>query len=658
MKKMIILSMLCFAPAMMMANSAGSLKAFDLRDVRLLDGPFKQTEQVDMEYILEMDMDRLLAPYLREAGLIPKAESYTNWENTGLDGHIGGHYLSALALMHASTGDERMKERLDYMVGELKRAQQKNRNGYVGGIPDGKAMWKEIEDGNIRASAFGLNDRWVPLYNIHKIYAGLRDAYWFAGNEDAKKMLIDLSDWMIEITEDLSDEQIQDMLRSEYGGLNETFADVAEITGKNKYMKLARRFSQMSLLEPLIRHEDRLTGMHANTQIPKVVGFKRIADLEGDKAWDDASRFFWENVTGKRSVSIGGNSVREHFHPSDDFSPMIDSEQGPETCNTYNMLKLSKMLFLSDPQSRYLDFYERALYNHILSSQHPDGGFVYFTPMRPGHYRVYSKPHTCFWCCVGSGLENHAKYGELIYAHTDDDLYVNLFIASVVRWKEKGVMLTLETQFPDKPKTSFKVKATKPVKFTMKLRRAEGFKVRVNGEIVDVKPGDYVDITRIWNDGDTVEMELPMQVVAEQLPDRSNYYSFRCGPIVMAAKTTDRKMPGLFADDSRGGHIAAGKKFPLNEMPMLIGNPEELVANIKAVDNKPLMFNMGEWTLMPFFRLHDSRYIVYWRNESAPGRQWPCRPRRPSRRLRSKNLMRPPSTSFMPESNSPNRIIS
>lgn len=623
MKKLLALTFLYTCSALAGAQASGKLTAFDLQDIRLLDGPFKAAEQVDMDYILEMDMDRLLAPFLHEAGLEPKAESYANWENTGLDGHIGGHYLSALALMVASTGDERMKERLDYMVGELKRAQQQNGNGYVGGVPGGKAMWKEIKDGNIRAGSFSLNDRWVPLYNIHKTYAGLRDAYWLAGNEDAKEMLIELTDWMLDVVAGLSNEQIQDMLRSEYGGLNETFADVAEITGEEKYLKLARQFSQQSLLDPLIRHEGRLTGMHANTQIPKVVGFKRIADLENEETWDKACRFFWENVTEKRSVSIGGNSVREHFHPIDDYSPMINSEQGPETCNTYNMLKLSKMLFLSDPQSRYLEFYERALYNHILSTQHPEkGGFVYFTPMRPGHYRVYSQPHECFWCCVGSGLENHAKYGELIYAHAGDELYVNLFIASVVRWKEKGVMLTQQSRFPDESRTSFELKTDEPIHFTLKLRcpdwvTDDGFKVKVNGEVIDVEICDYVAIERMWKNGDTIEMELPMQVIAEQLPDHSNYYSFRCGPVVLATKTTDREMPGLFGDDSRGGHIAEGRRFPLNEMPMLIGDPAELVGNIKPVAGKPLTFNMGEQELMPFFRLHDSRYIVYWRNESA-----------------------------------------
>ena len=394
---------------------AEKVKSIPVNDVRLLDSPFKRAQDADIEYILELDKDRLLAPYLIEAGLQPKAERYTNWENIGLDGHIGGHYLSALSIMYAATGNQECKEKLDYVISELKRCQDQSSDGYVSGVPGGKKIWQEIKEGNIRASAFGLNDRWVPLYNIHKIYAGLRDAYMFTGNEQAKEMLIKLTDWAIELTKDLSDAQMEDMLRSEHGGPNEVFADVYAITGDPKYLTLAERFSQKAIIEPLTRYEDKLTGMHANTQIPKVIGFKRVADLANIDSWNNGSVYFWENVTRKRSVAIGGNSVREHFHGVNDFRPMIESEEGPETCNSYNMLRLTKMFFESDCNERYADYYERTLYNHILSTINTERpGFVDFTPLRPGHYRVYSQPHTSLWCCVGSGLANHARYGEFI----------------------------------------------------------------------------------------------------------------------------------------------------------------------------------------------------------------------------------------------------
>ena len=327
-KTLLSTSAFAIASVALHAQLPTKVESFPVRDVRLTASPFKHAEDMDIRYLLGIDPDRLLAPYLKEAGLSPKAENYTNWENTGLDGHIGGHYLSALSYMYAATGNKEIKARLDYMISELKRCQDAAGDGYLCGVPNGRKMWKEIEDGNIRASGFGLNDRWVPLYNIHKIYAGLRDATLQTGNKEAKEMLVKLTDWMIRLVSKLSDKQIQDMLRSEHGGLNETFADVAAITSDKRYLKLAHQFSHQTVLQPLLKQEDKLTGMHANTQIPKVIGFKRIADLEGNRDWSEAARYFWETVVNHRSITIGGNSVREHFHPADDFSSMLTSEQG------------------------------------------------------------------------------------------------------------------------------------------------------------------------------------------------------------------------------------------------------------------------------------------------------------------------------------------
>ncbi len=411
------------------------VETFPISSVRLGDSQFLRNQQADIYYLLGLNADRLLAPYLKGAGLTPKAENYTNWENTGLDGHIGGHYLSALSYMYAATGNKEIGERMDYFLSELLRCQQNRNDGYLGGVPDPDKIWNEIAEGNIRASSFGLNDRWVPLYNIHKIYAGLRDAWLMAGRKEAKEMLIKLADWMIKEVSKLSDEQIQQMLASEQGGLNETFADVYAITGDKKYLRLAHQFSDQRMLQPLLKGEDNLTGKHANTQIPKVIGYKRIADLEGLNDWDRAASFFWQVVVAQRSVSIGGNSMREHFNPTNDFTGLLESEQGPESCNTFNMLRLTKMLYQTTADKSYIDYYERALYNHILSILNPvQGGFVYFTPMRSGHYRVYSQPQTSMWCCVGTGMENPARYGEMIYAHEGNDLLINLFIPSTLTW--------------------------------------------------------------------------------------------------------------------------------------------------------------------------------------------------------------------------------
>lgn len=598
------------------------VETFPISSVRLGDSQFLKNQQADIHYLLGLDADRLLAPYLKGAGLTPKAENYTNWENTGLDGHIGGHYLSALSYMYAATGNKEVEARMDYFLSELRRCQEASGDGYLSGVPNPKQIWGELARGDIRANSFGLNDRWVPLYNIHKIYAGLRDAYLIAGRKEAREMLVKLTDWMIQEVSQLSDEQIQQMLISEQGGLNETFADVYGITGDQKYLRLAHQFSDQRMLQPLLKGEDNLTGKHANTQIPKVIGYKRIADLEGLDDWDRAARFFWDVVIGQRSVSIGGNSLREHFNPTDDFSGLLASEQGPESCNTYNMLRLTKMLYQTSADKSYIDYYERALYNHILSIFNPvQGGFVYFTPMRSGHYRVYSQPQTSMWCCVGTGIENPARYGEMIYAHEGSDLLVNLFIPSTLTWNDLTVIQ--ENRFPQEPSTKLTLKMKKARQFDLKIRVpkwAEGMKATVNGETVDrTERGGYLVIERKWQDGDRIHVDIPMHLTAETTPDKKAQYSFLYGPIVLAAKTGTDRQDGMYADDSRGGHIANGPKIPLTQMPAIIGSANEILTHLAPVDGKPLNFKLSGltipsfegMTLQPFYQLYECRYQIY-----------------------------------------------
>ena len=610
-----------------LAQTTPKVEYFGISDVRLTRSAFKHAEDMDIQYLLALNPDRLLAPYLKGAGLPPKADNYTNWENTGLDGHIGGHYLSALSFMYAATGNEEIGRRLDYVLSELKRCQDTAGDGYLCGVPDGRKMWKEIEQGNVRAATFGLNDRWVPLYNIHKIYAGLRDAYLVAHREEAKDMLVKLTDWMERTTANLTDAQMQDMLRSEHGGLNETFADVAAITGDKRYLTLAHRFSHDIILNPLLKQEDKLTGIHANTQIPKVIGFKRIADIEKNDDWSKAADFFWHTVVNNRSITIGGNSVYEHFHPADNFEPMRTSEQGPETCNTYNMLRLTKMLYATSADAKYMDYYERALFNHILSTQDPvQGGFVYFTPMRSGHYRVYSQPQTSFWCCVGSGLENHARYGEMIYAHKgNDQLYVNLFIPSTLEWGD--INIEQSTSFPDEEGTSVIVtsKKGKNKKFTLNIRVPEWvnegeLSLTINGKTEKVNIADgYVKVNRSWKDGDKLHISMPMHLRAIDMPDNSHNYSFLYGPIVLASRMGTQRQDGMFADDSRGGHIAQGPRLPLQNMPVVVGSTEDILSHITKTDGKMEFTlkgvspeNYEGMKLEPFYRIHESRYMVYW----------------------------------------------
>lgn len=624
-----LLAGLLLAASAMSSPWAMAAERFPLADVRLGAGPFLEAQSTNRNYLMALDPDKLLAPFLREAGLPLKEASYGNWESSGLDGHMGGHYLSALSLMYASTGDAEVLERLNYVVAQLQRCQQANGNGYLGGIPAGSEAWQQVAAGTIKADNFSVNGKWVPWYNLHKLYAGLRDAYQYGGNQQARSMLINLSDWALKLTAALSAEQMETMLRSEHGGMNEVFADVYQMTGDKKYLTLALRFSHQAVLLPLERKQDQLTGLHANTQIPKVIGFERIGALTGDAKYHEAAEFFWRTVHDNRTVAIGGNSVKEHFHSDKDFSSMINEVEGPETCNTYNMLRLSEMLFRRDPSARYGDYIERALFNHILSSQHPDtGGFVYFTPMRPNHYRVYSQVDKAMWCCVGSGIESQSKYGEFIYAHDGDALYVNLFASSTLNWREKNLRITQTTLFPDADTSRLTVDGAG--KFTLKLRypawvKSGAMQVRVNGKMVqsDALPGGYVSIARQWSRGDRVDIKVPMSTTLEQMPDKSNYYAVLRGPIVLAAKTrlfADEKL-NVYADDSRMGHIASGPVCPLEAAPLFVSDTRDFVRKFKPVPGQPMTFtapgliqgkDAASLRLIPFFRLHDSRYMIYW----------------------------------------------
>lgn len=606
------------------------LQAFHLDDVQLLPGVFRDAQQTDLEYMLALQPDRLLAPYLREAGLNPKQESYGNWENTGLDGHIGGHYLTALAQMWAATGDPRMASRLNYMLLELKRCQDALGTGYLGGVPGGRAMWEEIEKGTISSGNFELNGKWVPLYNLHKLLAGLRDAYLIGGKAEARELLLGLVDYINGVSNKLSDAQVQTLLVSEHGGINEVFAEVFAITGDAKYLELAKKFSHRKLLNPLSQGIDSLTGMHANTQIPKVVGFQRIAELGGDTLYGDAARFFWETVVENRTVVFGGNSVSEHFNPVDDFSAMLTDIAGPETCNTYNMLKLSRHLFEADHDLKYLEYYERALYNHILASQHPTrGGFVYYTPLRPRHYRVYSQPTQCMWCCVGSGLENHGKYAELIYSHRADEVYVNLFIPSRLSWAETGLIVRQETAFPDQASTELVVEAgsNRPLKLNVRYPSwvaSGGLQVTINGETVPVAGslGSYVTLERHWKKGDRIQVSLPMHLTTEPLPAAPGFVAFLNGPIVLAAPTDTTGLVNLVGDSIQWeGYRARGPLYALEEAPYLKAGIDKPENGLVPVAGKTQTFTAPDLIepekyrgleLIPFYKLHDARYMLYW----------------------------------------------
>ena len=602
---------------------------FPLGDVTLLNGPFKHARDLNIQTLVKYDVDRLLAGYRKEAGLPEKAKSYSNWE--GLDGHVGGHYLSAMAMNYASTKNEECKRRLEYMITELKACQDANGKnnpdwavGYVGAIPNSKKIWSTLQKGDFDA----FRSAWVPWYNVHKMYAGLRDAWVYAGDEAAKSIFLKFCDWAINITASLTEAQRQFMLDTEHGGMNEIFADAYEMTGDEKYLIAAKRFSHKMLLDPMSEGKDNLDNKHANTQVPKAIGFERIGEVSNDAKYAKAGDFFWKTVTTSRSLAFGGNSRREFFPGTNAYIDFINDVEGPESCNSYNMLKLTEDLFRNNLSAKYADYYERTLYNHILSTQHPvNGGYVYFTPARPRHYRVYSSPNEGMWCCVGSGMENHGKYNEFIYTHSKDSLFLNLFIASELNWKEKGIKLKQQTQFPFEQGTKHTVtEGSSRFKLLMRYPswvKEGALKISVNGKAVSytANPSSYVAIERVWKKGDVVQVALPMHSTIERLPNVPEYIAIMHGPILLCAKTGTEDLKGLVADDSRWGHIASGEKLPVDKAPIIIeDNIASITNKLKPVSGKPLTFTVSQIKMVntidvvfePFFKIHDARYMMYW----------------------------------------------
>ena len=600
---------------------------FPLSQITLLEGPLKHARDLNIETLLKYDCDRLMAPYRKEAGLTPKAKCYPNWD--GLDGHVGGHYLTAMAI-NAATGNEECRKRMEYIISEIAECAEANSKnhpqwgiGYMGGMPNSQNIWNGFKDGDFRV----YSGSWAPFYNLHKMYAGLRDAWLYCGNEQAKSLFLQFCNWAIHITSGLSDEQMERMLGNEHGGMNEVLADAYAITHEQKYLDCAKRFSHKRLFTPMSQRQDCLDNMHANTQVPKVIGFERISELSGNEDYHVASSFFWDIVTGERSLAFGGNSRREHFPAKDACMDFINDIDGPESCNTNNMLKLTEDLHRRNPEARYADYYELATFNHILSTQHPEhGGYVYFTPARPRHYRNYSAPNEAMWCCVGTGMENHGKYGQFIYTHAGDALFVHLYAASQLDWKERGITLRQETAFPYSENSTITIAEGKGT-FNLMVRypgwvHPGEFKVSVNGKPADIitGPSSYVSINRKWKKGDVVNINFPMHSSLRYLPNEPQYVALMHGPILLGMKTGTESMASLIADDSRFGQYAGGPKQPIDKAPILINNDiASIPSQLTPVPGKPLHFTLStrtenkiEGELQPFFEIHDSRYMIYW----------------------------------------------
>lgn len=582
---------------------------FSLADVRLLEGPFLHATQLNAKILLSYEPDRLLSRFYSEAGLKPKAAHYMGWENATIAGHSLGHYLSACSMMYQTTGDKRFLEKVNYVVGELKFLQDADGNGYIGAFPKGKkVLEQEVAKGNIRSKGFDLNGIWVPFYTEHKMMAGLRDAYHLCGNLTALEVEKHFADWLDGIVTPLNDEQVQKMLRCEHGGISETLADLYADTKNEKYLRISKIFYQKAILDSLKEGIDVLPGKHCNTNIPKLIALSRIYELTGDTSDRKAADFFWNTVVDHHSYVTGGNGNEEYFGPEDKLRNRL-GENTTESCNVYNMLKLSEHLFEWKGSARVADFYERALFNHILSSQNPETGNVtYNLSLKMGGYKDFQEPDS-LTCCVGTGMENHSKYGRNIFYHNSNELFVFQYIASELNWREKGFILTQKTSFPEEQGTNLEFKCKKPVRLILGVRypywAKNGIEIQINGSPVIIKnrPGSFVPIERTWKTGDNVEIKIPFSLRLESMPDDSNRVAVMYGPLVMAGDL---------------GPVADTVIKDTTYVPLMMIQKRDPSTWIKKVQGKPNTFmtmnagNPRDVELRPFYSIYNRRYSVYW----------------------------------------------
>jgi DUF1680 family protein len=582
---------------------------FHLSDVKLLDGPFLHATKLDADILLGYEPDRFLSKFYSEAGLVPKAEHYDGWEDETIAGHSLGHFLSACSMMYQTTGDDRFREKVNYIVDELKMLQDKDGDGYFGAFPNGKRILEEeVAKGDIRSQGFDLNGIWVPFYTQHKIMAGLRDAYHLCGNQTALEVWKGLADWLYGIVTPLNDEQVQKMLRCEHGGISETLADLYGDTKDVNYLTLSRIFYQKAFLDPLKEGVDILPGKHCNTNIPKLISLSRLYELTGDTSDRKAAKFFWETVVNHHSYVTGGNGNNEYFGPADKLRNRL-GEGTTESCNVYNMLKLTEYLFEWEASARTADFYERALFNHILATQNPEDGHVtYNLSLDMGGFKDFQDP-LWFTCCIGTGMENHSKYGKNIYYHNDNELFIFQFIASELSWKEKGLIVTQNTKFPEEHGTTLTFQCENPVSLTLQVRypywAKKGVEIIINGRKIKVRqsPGNFVAVERTWKTGDVVEIKMPFTLRLEPMPDDSSRVAVMYGPLVMAGEL------GPVKDSAISNPLYVPVLMTENR------DPAEWTKQVDGKINTFLTVNTGrprDVEFKPFYIVYNTRYSIYW----------------------------------------------
>jgi DUF1680 family protein len=625
-------------PDEFVAAKPDRLVPFPMAQVRLLDGIFKAQSEINQTYLDSLATERLLHSFRVTSGLASTATPYGGWEkpDCALRGHFnGGHYLSAVALAYASAGNETLRKSGDTMVAELARCQKANGNGYLSAYPE--AQFEALAKGSRQWSGGGV---WAPFYTLHKIMAGLVDMFVHTGNEQALQVAEGVAEWVHNYFEGIGDEQRQFMLRTEYGGMNEVLANLYGLTGKQQYLDTAHLFEQPSFLDPLAGHRDELKGLHANTHVPKVIGAARMYELTGDARYRGIAQYFLDEVLTERSYAIGNTSVGE-FWRSDPGNLKGSLEyHNAECCVAYNLMKLERHLFAWTGDARWMDAYERSLWNCRLGTQNAQGLKQYFFPLAAGYWRHFNSPEQSFWCCTGTGAEEFAKFNDTIYfhdaatashnsastfhdastsSHNSGSVWVNQFIASELDWKEQKFGLRQETQFPAEQGTTLHIKVAAPQRRTIHIRIpgwvAEGGSVRINGRELEAfaQPGSYLSLAREWRDGDRIELSLPMQLRSEPLLGDSTMRAALYGPLVLAADLGAGPKDGPL---KIGGPDTAPKPAELGPPAAAPLAPAE--DWIEVVSAKDLAFKPDAKdapAVKPLFRVTDEKYAVYWNTE-------------------------------------------
>jgi DUF1680 family protein len=621
-----------------------SCREFDFADVTLLPGPFRDAMVRDLGYLASFDCDRLLAPFQQVAGLPRRASSLGGWESQGLASHYCGHYLSAAAIMHAHTRDPRLAHKVDYLLPRLAACQEANGRddpdfrGYCAGIPESKPAFRQVLAGHMDFGqlhglySFHINGLWSPWYTVHKIMAGLRDVWLHMGRTQAKDILLAMTEWAAQFPRRLDVAQMQTMLISEQGGMNEVLADVYSMTGDEAHRTLAEQFNQAAQLAPLMRHQDILDGVHSNQYIPRVIGIARQYELTGSDDYRTGAEFFWQNVVRHRTFVFGGHGNRENFFPIGDAWQQL-SVGSAETCCTYNMLKLTSHYFSWNASMEAADFFERALINHILGSQDPATGMMtYYYSMQPGHFKTFSSRWDSCWCCDGTGLENHAKYSRGVYYHDADTLWVNLYLASQLHWQEKGLTLRQHTRFPESNSVRIELACGRPVRATLRLRHPHwslpAMQARLNGKPVDTgKPGTYLDITRQWRDGDVLEIELRTPLRIERMAHHPSKLAILSGPTVLAGALGDALMAPPIPYASVDQYQWEKVPDPVRVPPLAIRG-RAVEEWVKPDAAQPLVWHthgagQPDVRLVPLYRIARERYVVYFDEDLAAGQPLP-----------------------------------